>query len=181
MLNKFKEGLVFGGGFGISFIAIWYFAAYLITPMLVNEQIENINEIQQSSSSANAHVPSQTTVTSQPLKQFYELSSDEQIKTASVIILTKYEPVQDGKVKAVVSQILKKDDNVTFHYKIGDELASSSYYPRENTSYGDGLVVFFTGSPPMQKMSMPYEGDRIRSLGDMPIELFKNKCNANKA
>ena len=181
MLNKFKEGLVFGGGFAISFIAVWYFAAYLITPMLVNEKIENINEMQQSLSSTNAHVPSQTTVISQPKKQFYELSSEEQIKTASVIFLTKYEPAQDGKVKAVVSQILKKDDNVTFHYKIGDEFAPSSYYPRENTSYGDGLVVFFAGSPPSQKMSMSYEGDRIRSLGDMPIELFKNKCNTSES
>ncbi len=181
MLNKFKEGLVFGGGFGISFIAIWYIAAYLITPMLVNEQIENINERHQSLSSINTPVHSQTTISHPPQKQFYELSSDEQIQTASVIVLAKYESAQDGKVKAVISQFLKKDDNVTFHYKIGDELVSSSYYPRENTSYGDGLVVFFAGSPLSQKISMPYDGDRIRSLGDMPMELFKNKCNASKA
>ena len=180
MFNKFKEGLVYGGGFAISFIAVWYFAAYLITPMLVNDQIEKINKIQRTLSSSNEHAPSQTTI-SQPQKQFYELSPEEQIKTASVIIITKYEPAKDGKVKAIVSQILKKDDNVTFHYKIGDELTSSSYYPKEKTSYGDGLVVFFAGNPPMQKMSMSYEGDRIRSLGDMPIELFKNKCNESKA
>lgn len=181
MLNKFKEGLVFGGGFAISFIALWYMAAFFITPMIVNSQIEDINKIQQSFTSKNPSVPSQAIVSSQPEKQFYELSSDEQIQTATVIVLAKYEPAQDGKVKAVISQFLKKDDNVAFHYKIGDELVSSSYYPRENTSYGDGLVVFFAGNPPSQKMSMPYDGDRIRSLGDMPMELFKNKCNASKA
>lgn len=36
MLNKFKEGLFFGGGFAISFIAIWYLAAYFITPSLTS-------------------------------------------------------------------------------------------------------------------------------------------------
>ncbi len=181
MLGKFKEGLIFGGGFAISFIAIWYMAAFFITPMVVNSQIEDINKMQQSFTSSHAPTSSQEIVSSIPGKQFYELTSDEQIKTASVIILAKYEPAQDGKVKAVVSRILKKDDNVIFHYKIGDELTSASYYPRENTSYGDGLVIFFAGSPPSQKMSMSYEGDRIRSLGDMPLELFKNKCDASKA
>jgi co-chaperonin GroES (HSP10) len=156
-------------------------AAFFITPMIVNSQIEDINKIQQSFASKNPSVPSQTIVSSQPEKQFYELSSDEQIQTATVIVLAKYEPEQDGKVKAVISQFLKKDDNVTFHYKIGDEFVSASYYPRENTSYGDGLVVFFAGNPPSQKMSMSYEGHRIRSLGDMPMELFKNKCDASKA
>jgi co-chaperonin GroES (HSP10) len=181
MLNKFKEGLVFGGGFAISFIALWYMAAFFITPMIVNSKIEDINKIQKSFTSKSPSIPSQTIVSSQPEKQFYELSSDEQIQTATVIVLAKYEPEQDGKVKAVISQFLKKDDNVTFHYKIGDELVSASYYPRENTSYGDGLVVFFAGNPPSQKMSMSYEGHRIRSLGDMPMELFKNKCDASKA
>ena len=32
MLKKFTEGLVFGEGFAISFVAVWYFAAYFITP-----------------------------------------------------------------------------------------------------------------------------------------------------
>ena len=177
MLDKFKEGLIFGAGFAISFVAIWYMAAFFITPMIINSQIEDINKIQQSFTTKSQSVPSQTIVSSQTEKQFYELTSDEQIQIASVIVLAKYVPAKDGKVKAVISQFLKKDNNVIFHYKIGDELVSSSYYPRENTSYGDGLVVFFAGSPPSQKMSMPYDGDRIRSLGDMPMELFKNKCN----
>lgn len=181
MLNKFKEGLVFGGGFAISFIGIWYMAAYFITPFFVDSQIDNINEMQRSLSSSSSNTPAQILTTSQPQKQFHELSSEEKIQTASVILLAKYEPSQDGKVKAVISQFLKKDDNVSFHYNIGDELVSSSYYPRENISYGDGLVVFFAGSPPSQKMSMSYEGDRIRSLGDMPMELFKSKCNPDEA
>lgn len=40
MFKKFTEGLVFGGDFAISFIILWYLAAYLITPMFIGSQIE---------------------------------------------------------------------------------------------------------------------------------------------
>jgi len=38
MLKKFGEGLTFGAGFGISFILLWYIAAYLLYPLFVVPQ-----------------------------------------------------------------------------------------------------------------------------------------------
>jgi hypothetical protein len=181
MFSKFKEGLLFGGGFGISFISIWYIASFFITPLFVSAQIEDMNEKIHSMNNPSSEVASESIDSLPHQKQFHELSTDEQIKTASVILLTKHVPTSTGKVKAVITQFIKKDENITFYYKIGDELESSSYYPRENTIYGDGRVVFFAGNPPREKMSMTYTGDRVGGLGDMPLEILKKKCSNTKA
>jgi hypothetical protein len=183
MLKKFTEGLVFGGGFGISFLALWYVAAYLITPMFVGSQIEQV---------ANRHLYDLDTKTQSSISRnpetlresgppFHELKIEEQIKKSSVIALAKYEPSPDGKMKAIIKEFLKKEPGVTLYYNIGDEYASSSYYPKDKTSYGDGLVIFFIGSPATMQMSMTYSSDRIRSLGDIPLELFKKKCKEPNA
>jgi len=111
-----------------------------------------------------------------PTIPFHELELDQQIEQSSVIAIARYEPGNNGEVKAIITEILKKDPNTTFYYNIGDEYKSSSYYPRDNTRYGDGVVIFFTGSPANMRMSMSYHGDRIRSLGDLPIELLRKKC-----
>ena len=80
-------------------------------------------------------------------------------------------------MRAIIKEFLKKESNTTIYYDIGDEYPSSSYYPREGTRYGDGVIIFFTVSPATMRMSMSFSGDRIHSLGDIPIELFKEKCN----
>lgn len=183
MLKKFTEGLVFGGGFGISFLALWYVAAYVITPMFVGSQIEQM---------ANRHLSdldakTQSSISGSPETfrdsgpPFHELKLEEQIKKSSVIALAKYELSPDGKMKAIIKEFLKKEPGVTFYYNVGDEYASSSYYPEDKISYGDGLVIFFVGSPATMRMSMSYEGDRIRSLGDLPLELLKRKCKEPNA
>jgi hypothetical protein len=79
-------------------------------------------------------------------------------------------------MKAVLKELLKKDEGVLFHYQVGDEYSPSSYYPKQGTNYGDGIVIMFAGSPVSMRTAMSYSGDRIGSLGDMPMELFRNKC-----
>lgn len=180
MLKKFTAGLVFGAGFGISFLALWYLAAYLITPMYARSQIEHITH--QPLSDTDTRTQSSVSRNPQMFYEaeppFQEMQLEEKIRKSSVIALAKYEPSPDGKMKAIIREFLKIEPGTTLYYKVGDEHASSSYYPKNNTSYGDGLVIFFVGSPAEMRMSMSYEGDRIRGLGDLPIELLKIKCKA---
>ncbi len=178
MFKKFTEGLVFGGGFGISFIFLWYIVAYLIYPIFVTPHIQESVSKQMSEfeSQVPSHMSNQNVISGKLRIKFHELSLEEQIKTASVIAIAKYEKSTDGKMKAIIKEILKKEPGTTVYYEIGDEFPGSSYYPKENTMYGDGVVIFFTGSPASMRMSMTYSGDRIHSLGDIPIELFKKKC-----
>ena len=182
MFRKFIEGLAFGCGFSISFIALWVAAAFTITPMLTSYFTQH-TEKQILEMEANAPATARPEVKNFPEgeKPFHELGLEEQIKKASVIALARYEKADDGKMKAVIKEFLKKDPDVTVYYNIGDEYPSSSYYPSENKMYGDGLVIFFVGSPASMRMSVSYSGDRISGLADLPIELFKKKCKAPNA
>lgn len=180
MFEKFKEGLVFGGGFGISFIIIWYVFAYLFFPMLVSTQFEK--SAPKELSQIESEVPASALRTDKyeiPGKRFHELNLDDQIKQASVIAIAKYEKAADGKMKAIIKEVLKKEPGTVFYYDVGDEFTGSSYYPKEDTMYGESVVIFFTGSPASMKMSMSYSGDRIHSLGDIPVELFRKKCESS--
>ena len=173
-MKKFTEGLVFGGGFAISFITIWYIAAYFVTPLFVSNQIKTIHNYQQSETS-NTDNKSLTMLSE--TKPFHELELNEQIKQSSVIALAQYEKSADGKHKAIIKEFLKKTPGTEIYYEVGDEYEGSSYYPRENSDYGDGSVIFFVGSPAQMRLSMSYSGDRIRGLGDLPIKLLRKKCN----
>lgn len=182
-MNKFKEGLMFGGGFGLSFIVLWYLSAYLISPIFVESQVQRVNETLAPSIDAapSVSIDQHNATSPQPVIPFHELPVDEQIKKSSVIALAKYERGSNGHMKAIIKEFLKKDPSVTVYYDIGDEHPSSSYFAKDDTRYGDGLVIFFTENPASMKMSVSYAGDRLRSLGDMPIELLKKKCSEPNA
>lgn len=169
---------MFGSGFAISFVIVWYIAAYLVNPLFVETQLGYTGSGQ--SSNAQTTVPSSVSTQNETFGDralpFHELELEEQIREASVVALARYEPSTDGKVKAIIREFLKKDPDTIFYYDIGDEYESSSYYPKSNTSYGNGIIIFFTGSPATMRMSMTYSGDRIRGLGDLPVELLRKKC-----
>jgi hypothetical protein len=177
MLKKFIEGLVFGAGFAIAFMAIWFLSTWLVAPRIIASQIHEAETHIPASLAANTH--SQISLDSgwtTPEKPFHELGVDEQIRQASVIALARYERAPDGEMKAIIREFLKKDPNVDVYYNVGDEFQSASRYPRDDTKFGDGVVIFFTGSPAQMMMSMSYYGDRITGLGDIPIALFRDKC-----
>lgn len=100
---------------------------------------------------------------------FHDWPIEKQIRTASVIAVSTYER-DNGKLKSVVSSILKRAPNTDFHYKVGDEFFPGSRYARENTVYGDGEVMFFTGSPAQFCYSASYSEGRVGGLGDIPFE-----------
>lgn len=182
MFRKFIEGLVFGCGFSISFIALWFVAAFTITPMLASYFTQH-GEKQIIEKDVKAPTATRPGVknTREDGKPFHELGFEEQIQKASVIALARYEKADDGKMKAIIKEFLKKDPDATVHYNIGDEYANSSYYPSDDHKYGDGVVIFFVGSPASMRMAVSYSGDRISGLADLPIELFRKKCKAPNA
>ncbi len=168
MLNKFLDGLYFGTGFALAFVVIALLAGFLIAPMVFSPRMPADITI--------GHPGPHRGFPMEGGPQFHELSIDEQIKEASVIALARYEPSPDGRMKAVIKEFLKKKPGTELYYDVGDEYPSASYVPEENASRGDGLVIFFVGSPAMMRMSMSYTGNRIYSLGDIPLELFRDKC-----
>src|SRR5690606_5431057 len=107
---------------------------------------------------------------------FRELSIDEKIDKASVIAVAEFQPQEDGVHAAIITEILKQDDNVEFFYSVGDEYTPSSYYPIERQDRGDGVIIFFSGNPATMHFTTTYRGERVTGLADIPIALFKQKC-----
>jgi hypothetical protein len=100
---------------------------------------------------------------------FHDWPVERQIQSATVIALAKWE--KSGLTwKCIISEILKQAPNTKFYYKVGDEYRLGSRPVRdENTDYGDGQIMFFTGSPASFRFSTGWKGDRLTGLGDMPI------------
>jgi len=177
MLKKFVDGLVFGSGFSLSFVVVWFAVSYFAMPLIMDSQMEMIDEIKGSFNEIpeTKNKNALKKVEKQFDGKFIDLPVDEQIKVSSVIMLVKFIPSRVGKTKAVITEFIKKDQDIEFYYDIGNEHPPSSFYPNKDYQYGDGRIVFFTGSPPIMTLSTTYFGDRITSLGDMPIQLFREK------
>ncbi len=94
MSKKFLEGVAFGGGFAIAFVAIWYLAAFMISPMLIASRMEEVASREFSQQGLGTPPPSSTSpeTTSELGKPFHELELEEKIKKSSVITIAKYEP-----------------------------------------------------------------------------------------
>ncbi|WP_149194805.1 hypothetical protein [Luteimonas suaedae] len=171
MTKKFLEGLAFGGGFALSFLAISYFVAFFAMPVLIPNGFHKVG---------GSEVGIDPEIYAREAeKNFYELSVEDQIREASVIALVNYVPSADGKFKAIINEFLKKEPNSEFHYSIGDEYPPASYYIKEDVNRGDGQIIFFVGLPAEMKMATTYSDGRIRGLGDMPLQLFREKCSGN--
>ena len=182
MLKKFIDGLIFGCGFSIAFIVIWFIASLVITPIITRNVIQEADKtVANINSDSQEILPKNDSVKPSNEKQFYEVPLEEQISKSSVIALAKFEKTADGKMKAIIKEFLKKDSNTVIHYAIGDEYLRGSYYPSANSNQGDGLVIFFVGSPASMQLSVSYTGNRITGLADLPIELFRKKCQAPNA
>lgn len=162
--------------FSLIGIIVLSLASWIFTDFYINQFINASTDLSQDIERP-ALVSSVVKEASAPSKQFYDLPIEEQIQNASLIAVARYEQAPDGRMKAIITDILKKDPDAISYYAIGDEHPSSSYYPSEKSSRGDGVILFFTGSPVSMRLSMTYEGDRIRGLGDMPLALFRKKCS----
>ena len=107
---------------------------------------------------------------------FWEMSIEEKIEKATVIAVTRYEQADDGMMRSTITEILKQEPGISSKYEVGSEFAQGSFYPSEERAYGDGDIIFFTGNPASFQYSTSYEGGRIGGLADIPLKLFRQKC-----
>ena len=178
MIKRFIHGLTFGAGFGLAFFAILYIGvSSIIIPKIATPGDASFSSFSTTDNLYVVTTPKSGTDTSiGSMVPFGELSLEDQILQASVIAIAEYKPGADGKVSAIITDILKIEEGSRFHYKIGDEYHDVSYYPQLDAYYGDGVIIFLTGSPASMRMIMTYSGDRIGSLGGMPIKLLREKA-----
>ena len=111
-------------------------------------------------------------------RPFHSLPPDEKVKRSTAILLTKHEK-DGGRLKAVVTEILKRPD-AGLNYSVGDEFGDLSRYVEGDAEYGDGDVVFLSGSVSEERESMTYRRGRISALGDMPLDVLRAMIRGEK-
>lgn len=130
----------------------------LVSPAFLSKRIMEI--VPEMSSSERSSV--------MEYNSFHDWPIEKQIESSSVIALAKMEK-SESTWKCIITEILKQKPNTQFYYKVGDEYRHGSYPVRDDTDYGDGQILFFTGSPASFRYSTTFKGDRLNGLGDMPI------------
>ena len=111
---------------------------------------------------------SSETTAPEAYNNFHDWPLEKQIQTASVIAIGKWQK-SDSTLKCIISEVLKHAPNTAFYYKVGAEFRPGNQRVKDNTSYGDGQIMFFVGSPASFRYAMSFSGDRIAGMGDMPI------------
>ncbi len=102
------------------------------------------------------------------LESWEGLTLEEKIKRSSIIVITENN-ADGGKIRAIVKEVRKLKPDVVFHYEIGDEYGPMSVTPKADTTYGDGAVVFLSGSPATMQESYAVYGGSITGLDEMPV------------
>lgn len=113
------------------------------------------------------------------LNGFHDWPIEKRIEMASVIAIARH-VTEGSRVKAIISEILKQKPGARFYYKVGDEYAPGGHFLKEGTHYGDGQLIFFTGSPASMRYSVTFTGDRIGGMGDMPLEMLREMARTNQ-
>jgi hypothetical protein len=135
---------------------------------LVKEQ-EEVAQLPRTSVESNAS----STI---PGEEFYALPLDKKIEQASAIAITRIEKTDDGRLREIVQEYLKKAPGITIRHEVGSELRSRYINEDDKTVYGDGAIVFFQGSPAREFYWSYFHGDRVRGLDDIPLALLREKC-----
>jgi hypothetical protein len=110
---------------------------------------------------------------------FHDWPVEKQIASASVIAIARWQK-SDSTLKCFISEIVKQTPNTTFYYKVGDEFRQSNRRLENNTSYGDGEIMFFTGSPASFRFSTTLKDDRIIGMDDMPLTELRELIRKSK-
>ena len=110
MFKRFLNGLAYGTGFGIAFLVILYLGVnFFILPKVFESQVYEVSSSSNESRKSEVAITHSNKKTGEQLKlPFHELGLDDQIRHSSVIVLAEFQPESNGKVNAIISDILKK-------------------------------------------------------------------------
>jgi len=111
--------------------------------------------------------------------EFDGLSPEQRVQSASVIALAQWQR-SGPTLRCVISEILKQTPDTKFYYKVGDEFRAGNQRATENADFGDGLVLFFAGSPARLQETVAYRHDRITGMGDMSIPTLREIIHTSK-
>ncbi|MDX1455490.1 MAG: hypothetical protein R3217_08560 [Gammaproteobacteria bacterium] len=180
MFSKFKDGLAFGAGFGISFIIIFYFASFGMSAVWSLMASGNDTAIEQESgkqpcdSKKLDEDEAQSQLSSMDV---WEWPLDARLEDAELILILTYEAGEDGRNIAIITDILKQQEPA--RYKEGDEFSSESFYPGGNRRSLVGKQVFVLEGDRYSTTSGIYDG-HVPALENISIDKMRKTLEAQK-
>ena len=109
---------------------------------------------------------------------FDALPPEKKIERSSVILVTQFKR-DGGRMKSVITEILKKRPDTRFYYSVGDEFAEGGGYIAGTEKY-DGDVVFLTGNPARMRYATTYSNDRTGGFGDLTLPRLRQLVAQSK-
>lgn len=107
------------------------------------------------------------------------LPFEEKVKRSTVVLITENRR-EGGLIRAYIKEELKRKPGTVFQYGVGTEYPALSVVPKENTSYGDGSLVFLSGSPASNQSSVSIFGGYVPALENMSLERVRQVVAASK-
>lgn len=104
-------------------------------------------------------------------EEFYRWPIDKQVDASSVIVRGEWKR-EDGMYRCVIAEIIKQQPGIKFDYKVGDEFPPGNQRAKPHTNYGDGQLIFFTGSPPTLQFIIAISGERLIG-GDVSLDTIR--------
>lgn len=162
----FKKGLMFGAGFTVAAIIVGYVFVFLFGGVIFQ------------TGQPPTGPSSYTTYGSNSLEG---KTLEKKIDISTAIFITKFNETENGFVTAVVTEVLKSSPGVNLKYTAGDIYPNASYYKEDSVRHGDGVIIFYSGTPGRQQQTYNYSNGRIGGLNNMPLDLFKNMVSGPNA
>jgi len=103
-------------------------------------------------------------------EEFHDWPVERRVASASAIVMTKHR-IEGEDLISTVSEVLKLEPGTALYYDVGAEYKRRKTAKR--TSYGDGEVVFFTGSPAQMRYSVTCSAGRCEGLGGIPLDTLR--------
>jgi hypothetical protein len=147
MIKQLLKGILFGVGFSVALIAAMEIYSKISPPDYQRDHSSTIGLS----------------------NEWNSYSHDEQIKKSTAIAVARYTESNDGSYVATISEIYKDNESVMLNIKIGDSYESLRFYPRKDNRLRSGVLIFFTGSPAIERATLYLYDDRIIGYGDMPL------------
>ncbi|WP_444957313.1 hypothetical protein [Microbulbifer sp. ZKSA002] len=111
----------------------------------------------------------------------WKMGIDKRIEAATAIIATEFKEGENGNLTEIVSEVLKLDDGVDLHFKVGDvynEKIENEAGIRKNKI--SGQIIFMAGNPAKMVIAGSYAGDKIGGMSGLPIKALKQKIEAER-
>ena len=161
MLNKLRDGFIYGLGFSLAiFLVGWLYTTY---------QLSSINNAK-----IITHHDGGTLY--EEKAEWRKLPISKKIPKLTGAVLLRFKEEDNKLMAAYVESVFTKDSAVKLPLNIGDRVEESDFYSKGGYSTDrDGILLMYVDIPPKEMEGAYLYESRLIAHGDMPLELFLKK------